>query len=74
MAMSKQDVLRWLETLPEYAEVAIDDDGFTLVELTPSGQLGKAYLEVGGLPEDWDEKAWRTRENSTDTTDPESIQ
>ena len=44
--MSKKDVRAWLNTLPEDAEVGIDDGGLCL-------QMRglEAYLEVGGLPE-----------------------
>jgi hypothetical protein len=45
--MSKQDVRAWLDTLPEDAEVAIDDGGLCL-EMRGSD----AYLEIGGFPEE----------------------
>jgi hypothetical protein len=44
--MSKQDVSAWLDTLPEDAEIGIDDGGLCL-QMHDS----EAYLEIGGLPE-----------------------
>jgi hypothetical protein len=45
--MSKHDVRTWLDTLPEDAEIGIDDGGLCL-------QMGgsEVYLEIGGLPEE----------------------
>jgi hypothetical protein len=45
--MSKQDVRAWLDTLPEDAEVGIDDGGLCL-----QMHGSTAYLEIGGLPEE----------------------
>lgn len=46
MAISAKEVIRWLRTLDQDAEIAIDDGGLTLVEID-----GEAYLEVGGFPD-----------------------
>jgi hypothetical protein len=45
--MSKAEIQAWLETLPDDAEIAIDDGGITLVVLGH-----RAYCEVGGIPDD----------------------
>ena len=58
--IDKQELIRWLNTLPEDADVAIDEGGLTLVEVEfipnhnpdyqgPYEETG-AYLEVGGIP------------------------
>jgi len=54
--MSKKEIERWLETLPDDADVAIDDGGLMLVEINAEGSQGDAYIEVGGIPDDWDEE------------------
>lgn len=55
-----KELIRWLQTLDEDADVAIDDGGLTLVQVlpgtdphdkTPAGP----YIEVGGIPLDEDE-------------------
>ena len=50
MAMDVNELIRWLRTLPDNADVAIDEGGLTLVEVG-----GDAYMEVGGIPRDDDE-------------------
>jgi hypothetical protein len=45
MAIDVNELIRWARTLPDDADVAIDDGGLSLVEVD-----GDAYLEVGGLP------------------------
>ena len=47
MAIDVNELIRWLRTLPDDADVAIDEGGLTLVEVE-----GDAYMEVGGLPND----------------------
>ena len=47
MAVSKQELTAWLDTLPNGAAVAIDDGGLMLVEVGSD-----SYLEVGGIPLD----------------------
>ena len=42
--IEKNELIRWLNTLPEGAEVGVDDGGLTLRVSNES-----AYLEVGGL-------------------------
>ena len=44
--MSVREVKRWLDTLDPDECVGVDEGGLTLVNET-----GKAYLEVGGLPD-----------------------
>lgn len=50
MSIDKHDLRRWLDTLPEDAQVGINGGGLTLECVEDP----KAYLEVGGLPEDDD--------------------
>ncbi|MFC5862068.1 hypothetical protein ACFPT7_07170 [Acidicapsa dinghuensis] len=45
MAIGAAELRRWIESLPEASEVAIDEGGLTLIEIG-----GDAYLEVGGVP------------------------
>ena len=46
MAMKVQEIQKWLNSLPENAEVGVDEGGLTLkVTSDPT-----PYLEVGGLP------------------------
>lgn len=45
MVMTARDIRAWIETVPDDAEVGINDDGMCL-EVVGSD----AYLEVGGLP------------------------
>jgi hypothetical protein len=44
--VGRQELLEWVESLSEDAEIAIDEGGLTLIEVE-----GEAYLEVGGSPE-----------------------
>lgn len=50
--MRREEVARWLDTLPAGALVWIDDGGSYLEANTP-GERGDdlAYLEIGGEPE-----------------------
>jgi hypothetical protein len=50
MAMTVAEVKRWLDTLDPANNVAVDDGGLTIVELTPDGKETGAYLELGGVP------------------------
>jgi hypothetical protein len=50
--MAAAELKRWLKTLPDDAEVGIDEGGLTL-----QANHAGAYLEVGGLVEDDDEEA-----------------
>jgi hypothetical protein len=47
MAIGIDELLRWAESLPDSAEVAIDEGGLVLVEVD-----GEAYLEIGGTPQE----------------------
>ena len=49
--MRVSQVKDWLDKLPMDAHVAIDEGGLTLITVD-DGRPGKAYLEVGGAPED----------------------
>jgi hypothetical protein len=58
--ISKEELLRWGNTLEDGKYVAIDEGGLALVELHADGhqRFDDAYLEVGGIPllkEDSDE-------------------
>ncbi len=55
MAIDVKELIRWATTLDPQSEVAIDEGGLALVELTNTGLPTNAYLEVGGIPEDEDE-------------------
>lgn len=46
--ITKEEIERWLRTLPAGTKVYVDDGGLSLE--TRDG----AYLEVGGAPEEWD--------------------
>lgn len=46
--ISKKELMRWLATIPEDADVSIDDGGLNLVVI---GETEDTYLEVGGIPE-----------------------
>src|SRR5262245_8971437 len=49
--MSKKTIVDWLRTVPDDADIAIDEGGLTLVVVNDEG-----WLEVGGMPdEDEDE-------------------
>lgn len=52
--MRKKEIERWLSTLPDNADVAVDEGGLNLVEVKGDGEVGEAYLEVGGVPLDDD--------------------
>lgn len=45
MTIAAAELRRWIDSLPEDSEVAIDEGGLTLMETG-----GDAYLEVGGIP------------------------
>ncbi len=45
--MSKREILEWLNTLPDEAEIGIDEGGLCLQMFAD-----EAYIEIGGLPED----------------------
>jgi hypothetical protein len=49
MAVSREDLLDWLETLPKSTAIAVDEDGLMLVTIDQ-----EAYLEVGGIPKEQD--------------------
>jgi hypothetical protein len=49
MAMTKKEILEWLNTMSDDTFIGIDDGGLTLAEVD-----GPAYLEIGGVPEEWD--------------------
>jgi hypothetical protein len=48
--MDVQEVIRWLGTLNQAGNVAVDDGGLALFELDREGNPTGAYLEVGGIP------------------------
>lgn len=48
------ELKRWLESLSEDADVAIDDGGLAIVELDERGNDTGAYLEIGGIPDESD--------------------
>lgn len=48
MAMSKQDILNWINTIPDNSEIGIDEGGLTLQVINDP----EVYLEVGGIPEE----------------------
>lgn len=48
--MDKKEIERWLSTLPDDANVAIDEGGLSLVEVNADGSEGEVYLEVGMTP------------------------
>jgi hypothetical protein len=50
--MNVMEVQRWLETLSRFDEVGVDEGGLTLRSLLQP----KAYLEIGGMPEEEDEE------------------
>lgn len=56
MAIDVKELIRWATTLDPQSEVAIDEGGLALVELTNAGLPTNAYLEVGGIPEDEEEE------------------
>lgn len=48
MAISAKELIRWANTLPEDAQVAIDEGGLSIEEITTDPDQTAAYLEVGG--------------------------
>jgi hypothetical protein len=42
------ELQRWLGTVPEDSQIAVDEGGLTLVVVGDEG----VYLEVGGVPDD----------------------
>jgi hypothetical protein len=50
MAMPAREIMEWLETLPEDAEVGVDEGGLCLQVVGNE----ETSLEIGGLPEDED--------------------
>jgi|WetSurMetagenome_2_1015567.scaffolds.fasta_scaffold194501_3 hypothetical protein len=51
MSIEKQVLRRWIESISDNQEIAIDDGGLTLIVVDNP----KIYLEVGGIPEDTEE-------------------
>jgi hypothetical protein len=53
MSQSKEQLIRWLQTLDKGAEVWIDEGGLTLESDSPVNieNSGNAYLELGGKAE-----------------------
>ena len=47
MAELKEDILEWLQELPDNALVGIGDGGLDLQLVN-----GEVYFEIGGIPED----------------------
>ena len=55
MALPKEQVIKWLKTLPQGTTVAVDEGGLNLITDAPAkGAEGTAYLELGGMPLDGD--------------------
>lgn len=60
--ISTREFKRWVATLSDDTEVAIDDGGLTIVELEPCGPHRSqriptgAYQELGGIPEPEDDE------------------
>lgn len=53
--MTKRELLDWIDTLPDDAEIGIDEGGLALQTLaTADGNA--SYLEIGGLPEQTEEE------------------
>jgi len=48
MAMLKQDLKKWINSIPDNSEIGIDDGGLTLQVVNHP----EIYLEVGGIPEE----------------------
>lgn len=51
--ISKKELLKWLDTLPAKADIAIDEGGICLI--VPSIKASEVYIEVGGAPDESDE-------------------
>lgn len=47
MSMDRNDIIKWLKTLPKGANVGIDSGGLTLL----CEEDMETYLEIGGLQE-----------------------
>lgn len=47
--MSKEEIIRWLNTFPSGTQFAIDEGGLALMDMNATG-----YLEIGGRPIDYD--------------------
>lgn len=58
--MTVKEVRRWLTTLRDDSDIAIDEGGLTLVEISAGTQETGAYLEVGGIPDDQKEIQMKT--------------
>lgn len=55
MAVNKEELQKWLDTLPDDALVAIDDGGLILVAYNTADDFTDdptdgPYIEVGGIP------------------------
>jgi hypothetical protein len=62
--ISAKELSQWLATLDSAAQVAIDDGGLTLCQVTAETQPhdethGGPCIEIGGIPEDDEERAER---------------
>jgi hypothetical protein len=47
MAICKEELKQWLDTLPEHDEIGVDAEGLNLTSKLDT----EAYLEIGGMPE-----------------------
>lgn len=56
MAVRVFYIRRWLKTLHKTDLVAIDEGGLTLIAMDSGGAETGAYFEIGGTPEDDDER------------------
>ena len=48
--LTKQELLAWVETIPDESSIAICSGGLNLVEVDSNG-VTSSYLEVGGVPD-----------------------
>lgn len=48
--MSKKEIERWLSTLPDDADIAIDEGGLAIVMVDKEGEETDIYLEIGMTP------------------------
>jgi len=61
MAMTRKQIADWLIKFGDDDEIAIDDGGLTLINISYSPEIypginsGIPYLEVGGVPQDEEE-------------------
>lgn len=54
--MKAKELREFLDSLPDDANVAVDDGGLQIVEIDDEGVETGSYIEVGGIPlEDEDE-------------------